>query len=218
MAPPSQSRPKPKSAAEAWAIYKAQHPDKKEEEEEGADANAGMKGAIDISGGSDDRSSSSPTEDTQEEAGQDGYVKKMMDQASPYVEHAKEFHAKAKDSWEGLETGVDFGFVLAFCLFLLFLVLYCCTRCCCRTRGVTYSALPQQEADLDAVSSETHSCLPSSPAPMHSLGQHTSSLFCSYLYLSTFTRRIMTWKLEMLTPSSLHEFSKWEVYLLSVRN
>lgn len=34
----------------------------------------------------------------------------------PIVATAKQLHAQARDSWDALETGIDFGFVLLLCL------------------------------------------------------------------------------------------------------
>ena len=67
------------------------------------------------------------------------------------VRHIIDTHQKAKDSWEGLETGLDFGLVLAFVLFVVFFVFwYMATKCCCRPiPGVAYTQISKVDANDD---------------------------------------------------------------------
>ena len=72
------------------------------------------------------------------------YSQKAKDAGAPYVEAAKAAHQKAKDSWEELETGLDFGVVLAVNAVLIFCIFWTILkRCCCA--GHRYQPVSQHE-------------------------------------------------------------------------
>ena len=76
------------------------------------------------------------------------YVQKANEIAAPVVAKAKELHAQAKNSWEELETGLDFGVVLAINGFLVLCILWTVLkRCCCP--GHRYQPLPQRDEEDD---------------------------------------------------------------------
>ena len=157
--PPIQTRPKPKSAADAWAMYKAAHPDKPKEEEDaknvGENMMKGMESAIDINedsgGGSESSVSVSSSSGSVSTSGRDNKISGENDVMAKIVQHILNTHQKAKDSWEGLETGLDFGLVLAFILFVIFFIFWITiTKCCCRPApGVAYTQIAKVDADDD---------------------------------------------------------------------
>lgn len=72
------------------------------------------------------------------------YGQKASDAAKPVVEQVKAAHAKAKISWEELETGLDFGVVLAVNAILIACIFWTVVKkCCCG--GHRYERVPVQD-------------------------------------------------------------------------
>jgi hypothetical protein len=141
---------KPTDAADAWAIYRKNHPtDSNQLAAPAGNVNPTPTSEVkdtDTDTDTDNSESQNPGYQSNQEEGlySDDYFNQILN--SNYVEQAKKLHAQAKDSWEELETGIDFGLVLIVIVFLVFCTCWSALkRYCCS--GHRYVALPQEVHD-----------------------------------------------------------------------